>query len=212
MGCTLACALPGPRDVPDSIWTEEGMYLVPRLHPGAMFIQHPVPDFSRYTGVMLEEIRIRPAPRLKLRPREIAWLERLAGGVLLRALSRRNGWEVVDAPGPKVLKARLAIIGIDFDRRFFREASLHFMYPSGRVSMIVDLQDSLRNERLWIYTQTRRLPFYVTPSRDAQLERVGEAFDDFVLSAVRYLDVAGRGELPAPIGPLPARSPRDPSG
>jgi hypothetical protein len=211
-GCTLACALPKSALFSDPVWTEEGMYLVPGSRPGAMFVQHPIPDFSRYSGVMLDEVRIRSVPKLKLRPREISWLTRFSRRVLLRELSRRHGLQVVDAPGPDVLKARLAIIDIDFRRRILWEGRLHFMYPSGRVSMILDLQDSLRSQRLWIYTQSRRLPFYVTPWSNAQIQRVGVAFDSFVFSAMRHLSTADSGELPEPIGPAPNRSSLDPSG
>jgi hypothetical protein len=188
------------------------MYLVPDLRRGAMFVQHPIPDFSRYTGVMLDEIRIRSVPKLELKPAEIAWLTRLSRSVLLRHFSRRHGLRLVDAPGPAVLKARLAIIEIDFRRRIIWEGSLLFMYPSGRASMILDLRDSLRGQRLWIYTQSRQLPFYETPWRNAQIQRVGEAFKDFALEAMRYLSVAGGGELPEPVGSAPSRSSLDPSG
>jgi hypothetical protein len=178
------------------------MYLVGG-RSGALFLTPPPLDLSRYRGVILEEIQIGTKDRSRaLKPSEE---ERLRGYFTrrLKDVFERHGWAIVETPAEGVLRVRLAVKELELGgpRRY------HFgtvvTEPSlDRITIALELRDSVTNDRRLLYGDRCSLPFGVyAGSESIPIRRVEDAFYYFSTDLRRRLVQVERGEFPPPPRP-----------
>ncbi len=184
----------------EPVWTTDGLYLV-RGRSGALFLTPPPLDLSRYRGVILEEIQISTkhesgglTPSIEARLR----------GYFTRRLKNvfeRHGWAIVETPGEGVLRVRLAVGDLELrrpSRRFHfgtvvTEPSVH------RITIVLELRDSVTNDRRLLYGDKCSLPFGVyAGSESIPIRRVEDAFYYFSTDLRHRLVQVERGEFPPP--------------
>ena len=181
------------------VWTVDGMYLVTGPS-GTLFLSTSPLDINRYRGVVLEEIQISTKPRSRdIKPSE----EKRLKGYLTRRLERmfrRNGWPIEESPGEDVLRVRLAVKGIELERWRGSRVGRIVKNPSAdRITIVLELRDAEKNERILLFGKRRRLPFGVYNGWDAiSIRRVEDAFDDFSIDTRRLLQEVQRGDFPPP--------------
>ena len=203
LGCFRFPVLEYPPSAP--IWTDDEMYLVPMRDPAALFLRHPQTQLSEYTAVMLDDIQISYKPGQKKPPRHREdRLKDRCGSLLLRT----SAWELADAPGPGVLRARLAVKNVVTGPP--THLPVNTMVPvssSGEVTMILELRDSVKRDRVMLFAQRRTLPIGLYYPGNIPFERVEDAFYLFAVDARRFVHRAERGVLrvPRPPGELPER-------
>ena len=206
IGCAeLRTTLKGVRSFEQPVWTTDGMYLAD-LGPGVLFLAPTARNLRGYRRVLLDEIRIgtkQGSPKLRASERE--WLEASVRRTLLRMLGR-NDWSLANAPAPDVLRVRVALFDLEFQRNFYVPWGTVMLGPSGRASIVLELRDSLERDRLLLYGDKSELPFRVYyGSRQIPVWRVRDAFYEFSLDAHRLLVAAQRGHFESP--PHPNDSP-----
>ncbi len=187
------------------VWTTEGLYLVDMWGPGVLFITHPATGLELYTGVMIDDIEIRSkegAPELL--PAELEWLRGYCRRTLLRAF-RTNDLELADAPGPVVLRVRMAINDVDFKRRYLDGGGSFTLNPSGGITAVLELRDSVDRTRVMLFSEKRPLPkgVYLGPGW-IERERIEDAVHEFTLDVRMHIEAAHLGDLPVPAGPRPS--------
>jgi hypothetical protein len=178
------------------------MYLVGG-RSGALFLTPPPLDLSRYRGVILEEIQIGTKDRSRaLKPSEE---ERLRGYFTrrLKDVFERHGWAIVETPAEGVLRVRLAVKELELGgpRRY------HFgtvvTEPSlDRITIALELRDSVTNDRRLLFGDNCSLPFGVyAGSESIPMRRVEDAFYYFSADLRRRLVQVEHGEFPPPPRP-----------
>ena len=184
------------------VWTADGMYLVSG-RAGALFLSTPPLDLSRYRGVVLEDIQISTKQRSReLKPFEE---ERLKGYFTRRLTTvfESNGLPIVDAPAEDVLRARLAVRGLELRRaRRSHQGSIISGVSTSQITIALELRDGGDSERRLLFGDNRRLPFGTYPGTDSvSIRRVEDAFYDFGSDMRRRLGQVQRGDFPPPPRP-----------
>jgi hypothetical protein len=184
------------------VWTTDGMYLVTG-RSGALFVTPSALDLSRYRGVVLDEIRISAKPGARVpKPNE----EKRLSGYFLRRLEHafaRNGWSIVDAPGPDVIHARLLVKDLDLGRgRRSHHGKVVSNLSAEAITIVLELRDPTERDRRLVFAVVRRLPFGVYSGSDAvSVRRVEDAFYDFSIDVRRRLREVLNGDFPPPTRP-----------
>jgi hypothetical protein len=178
------------------------MYLV-RSRSGALFLTPPPLDLSRYQGVILEEIQIGTKHESHaLKPSEE---ERLRGYFTrrLEGVFERHGWAIVETPAEGVLRVRLAVRDLELERRRNYHFGTVVTEPSvERITIALELRDSVTNDRRLLYGDRCSLPFGVyTGSEPVSIRRVEDAFFYFSADLRRHLVQVEHGEFPPPPRP-----------
>jgi hypothetical protein len=178
------------------------MYLV-RSRSGALFLTPPPLDLSRYRGVILEEIQIgMKHPSRALKPSEE---ERLRGYFTRRLedVFERHGWAIVETPAEGVLRVRLAVKDLELGRRRRYHFGTVVTEPSvNRITIALELRDSVTNDRRLLYGDKCSLPFGVyAGSESVSIRRVEDAFYYFSADLRRHLVQVEHGEFPPPSRP-----------
>jgi hypothetical protein len=178
------------------------MYLVTG-HGGALFLTPAPQDLSRYRGVILEEIQISTKHRSReLKPSEEA---RLKDNFTRRLedVFERNGWVIVETPGEDVLRVRLAVKDLKLQRR----RRVHFGtvitdVSNDKITIALELRDSVKNDRRLLFGDKRRLPFGVyAGSESISIRRIEDAFYYFSIDIRRRLNQVKHGKFPPPPRP-----------
>ena len=191
------------------VWTTDGLYLVDMVGPGVLFITHPMTVLNRYAGLLIDEIQVRSKEGAPvLRPEEEEWLK----GYCRRAMQRvfkASDWSLVDERGAGVMQLRLAVTDVEFRRTYLDGGSSATLNPSGGITVVLELRDSLDDRRLMLFTEKRELPFgvYLGPGH-IELERIEDALYGFTRDVRVHLDAARHWNLPKPRGPRPVESAR----
>ena len=184
------------------VWTSDGMYLVTG-RSGALFLTPSPLNLNRYRGVMLEEIQISTKRRSRdLKPFEE---ERLKGYFARRLehVFERNDWPIVETPGEDVLRVRLAVKGLELQRwRRPHFGTIITNVSTGRIAIVLELRDAVKNDRMLLFGDSRSLPFGVySGSNSVSIKRVEDAFYDFSIDIRRRLKEVQRGDFPPPPRP-----------
>ena len=199
---SAGCALPWTAHFGEPVWTDDGMYLVTG-RPGALFLTPSPQDLSRYRGVILEEIQI-STKRLsrELKPSEEVRLKNYFTR-RLEDVFERNGWAIVETPGEDVLRVRLAVKDLELQgRRRYHFGSVITDVSNDKITIALELRDSVKNDRRLLFGDKRRLPFGTYPGTDSvSIRRVEDAFYYFSIDIQRRLDQVQRGEFPPPPRP-----------
>jgi hypothetical protein len=175
------------------------MYLVTG-RSGALFLTPSPLDLTRYRGVVLGEIQISTKRGYRTRDLEPFEEERLKG-YFTRRLERvfeRNGWPIVETAGEDVLRVRLAVKGLKIRRWRAPHFGTTSIAATGNIRIVLELRDSVKNERRLLYGDNRGLPFGVYPD---SIRRIEGAFDNFSIDIRRCLNEVQRGEFPPPPRP-----------
>jgi len=189
------------------VWTTEGLYLVDIGGPGVLFIRHPATDLSHYTGLLIDDIQIHSKEKnTQLRPKEEESLRNYTRRALLRVFDKSE-LALVDSPGTDVLRVRISISDVDFERIYLDGANSKTVSPSGGFTAVLEFRDSLNRDRLMLFTEKRVLPMgtYFGPGA-IELERIEDAVDNFARDVRVHVIAARNGSLPAPAGPLELES------
>jgi hypothetical protein len=184
------------------VWTTDGMYFVSG-RAGALFLTPPPLDLNHYRGVVVDEIQISTKNRSReLKPSEE---ERLKDYFTRRLehVFERNGWRIVDAPGEDMLRLRLAVKGVELRRSHRSHAgSIVSGVSSDKITITLELRDSVDSDRRLLFGDKRRLPFGVYSGTDSvSIRRVEDAFYYFSIDFRRRLGQVARGEFPPPPPP-----------
>jgi hypothetical protein len=171
--------------------TLDGLQLVLWDGPGVIFARAPRPDLGLYRGIVFGEPSLEyrsgtPQRRALDEPRLLEHLRSAVAG----ELSGAGGWSLAEAPAEGVLQIGLAVLDLALqDRALTNRASTAYVAPSGGVSIVLDLRDSLTGETLLRYAQRRVLPggVYYDPTT-VELERAERAFDSFAEDVRAGLD------------------------
>jgi len=181
------------------VWTADGMYLVSG-RSGALFLTPTPLDLDHYRGVVLDDIEISTADRA--RKLTNAEEERLKGYITrrLERVFERNGWRIVETPSEDVLRARVAVRGLDLERSRRSHAGIVVSGESReQITITLELRDGREQDRRLLYSDKRRLPFGTYAGTDAvAIRRVQDAFYYFSIDMGRRLQQAQRGDFPPP--------------
>jgi hypothetical protein len=175
------------------------MYLVSG-RAGALFLSAPPLNLNQYRGVVLEDIQISTKQRSReLKPFE----EERLKGYFTRRLAKvfeSNGLPIVDAPAEDVLRARLAVRGLEIRRkRRYHQGSIISRVSTSQITIALELRDGDDGSRRLLYGDKRRLPFSTYPGTDSvSIRRVEDAFYDFGSDVRRRLSQVQRGDFPPP--------------
>ena len=199
---SVGCALPWTAHFREPVWTDDGMYLVTG-HGGALFLKPAPQDLSRYRGVILEEIQISTKHRSReLKPSEEV---RLKDNFTRRLedVFERNGWVIVETPGEDVLRVRLAVKDLKLQgRRRVHFGTVITDVSNDKITIALELRDSVKNDRRLLFGDKRRLPFGVyAGSESISIRRIEDAFYYFSVDIRRRLDQVKHGEFPPPPRP-----------
>ena len=184
------------------VWTTDGMYLVSG-RSGALFLSASPLDLNQYRGVVLEDIQISTRQRSReLKPFE----EERLKGYFTRRLAKvfeSNGLSIVDAPAEDVLRARLAVRGLEIRKmRRYHQGNIVSRVSSSQITITLELRDGGDGNRRLLYGDKRRLPLGVYPGTDSvSIRRVEDAFYDFGSDVRRRLGQVQRGDFPPPPRP-----------
>ena len=190
------------------VWTDDGLYLVDRAGPGLLFITHPMTELNHYEGLFIDDIEIRSKEGTPdLRAKEEEWLR----GYCRRAIQRvfkTSDWSIVDERGDGVMQVRMAVTDLEFRRTYLDGGSSATLNPSGGITVVLELRDSVNDRRLLLFTEKRELPFgvYLGPGH-IELERIEDALLGFTRDVQVNLDAARHWKLPKPAGPRPEAPP-----
>ncbi len=162
--------------------TVDGLRLVLWDGPGVIFSRTPRPDLRRYRGILFAEtsIEYRGGTPARRSLDETRLREHLRSAVA-EELTQTGDWAVVEGPGEAVLQVGLAVLDLALrDLPLANRQTTSYVAPSGNVSIVLDLRDSLSGEPLLRYAQRRVLPggVFYDPTT-VELERTQKAFDVF---------------------------------
>jgi hypothetical protein len=178
------------------------MYLVSG-RAGALFLTTPPLDLSRYRGVVVDDIQIGTKRRSReLKPSEEARLKAYFTRRLAHVFES-TGLPIVDAPAEDLLRARLAVRGLELRRtRRYHHGSIVAGVSTSQITIALELRDGSDNDRRLLFGDKRRLPFGTYPGTDSvSIRRVEDAFYDFGSDIRRRLKQVQRGEFPPPPRP-----------
>ncbi|KPJ84439.1 MAG: hypothetical protein AMS18_16800 [Gemmatimonas sp. SG8_17] len=185
LGGLAGCAAAPPPTVqmgPNAEVTADGLHRVDNSVMAMAWVK-PDLDLTGYTKLMVDEITVayQKEPRatqhapgasednFALTRREMDNLKRWFNEAVVTALTKDDGWEIVDAPGPDVLRVSVYLIDLvvrtpaqdlSFQRTFTRSY--------GEVTLVIELQDS-ESEEFLARAAERRDP---TRATDNGLARV----------------------------------------
>jgi hypothetical protein len=195
-----------PRDLPPPPPDAEGLERTPSSKVDEFYLR-PGASFTAYRRVLLEPVDVSFNKLWAREHRNVdanqsaklrAQLARAARTEFARQLQRRDGFEVVEAPGPDVLAVRAAIVNLDIHAPDVMDSSVRRSYvlKAGEGTLVAELRDSQTGTLLARVVDRREMREYpefqlatsVSNSADAQ-ELVGL----WARMLRRYLETAREG-------------------
>lgn len=184
------CAAGGMDDV------EESGFLVDysQLQPGgddqaALRYVKPGVDFRQYDALMFDRVSVWPSPEAESRDTDPAVFKEMSDYFLNALIDAvKDGYKIVDQPGPKVLRVRAAITDVEPSNPVAKSVSVDNI-GTGEAEAEFELLDSLSSERLAAAVDRRQGG--KSASRDVW-EDTKDAFDYWARRFRERLDEARR--------------------
>ncbi|NQZ95191.1 MAG: DUF3313 family protein [Myxococcales bacterium] len=178
---------------PMAVVTQDGLHMVEANSPGAIFVKAPHPNLYSYNKIMLAPVAMSyKATSQRRRSNQELEIGRHIRAALVRELAKSAGWELVRRPAKDVLRVRLSILELDIldPAPPSGSAITQFVASSGRVTLVMDLRDSLTDQPLLRFVERGALPggFYSDPS-SLEVDRVKNAVDGFAFDTSRNLEM-----------------------
>lgn len=148
------CGTPEPsiQMGPDAVVTSDGLHKVDHTILDLVFMK-PGADLGAYDAILLDPVEIsyqRTRDDYRLRAEDLERMQRYFHERVTRELERDNGYRVVTEPGPRVLRARAAIVDVKINAPtrppIGRDRT--FVMSAGEMTLVVELRDSQSGEPL----------------------------------------------------------------
>ncbi len=192
------------------VWTSDGLYLVERSGPGALFLTPPPAVLANYQKIILEDISLGFKEGIReLSAAEQTRAQSMIRRNMLRMLSQQ-GRVLADRPGPGTLRMRISVTLIDYPPNPRHGLSLLAVASGGNARITVELRDSLDGRRLLLYGQNRQFPRHIySGTGPIAAQRLADVFIEYTLDLWRTIEKAERGSLagPATLASVTRRNP-----
>ena len=152
------CAAGGMKDVEESGFLVDYSQLTPGGEEGQAALRYikPDADFKKYDSLMFDRVSVWLSPEAETRGVDPAVFKKMSDyflNALIEAV--KDGYTVVDQPGPNVMRVRAAITDVEPSNPVAKAVSVDNMGTGGAEAEF-ELLDSMSSERLAAAVDRRR--------------------------------------------------------